>query len=286
MNIALIQPPIFWTTTAPLGPAYLAGELRTAGETATLIDFNIELLRRDPAAYVQVQGLTERFAHDSPLRTLAVAEIEPALSRTCATDWRTLDGLVDEWVSRILRTAPDLVGLSIHEESLLPALLIAYRLRQRAGRDGLPADCVLLYQPEDKRIQSFFLGGRYPTPEQTRAVAEALVHVTGGKVATADTGLPWSLPLRYVDKYQRRGRYQTPVGSAKHGARPEQQRRIGSEDGASPAGASVEPTGQDAGYRVFTTAHDRVVNAAALASRGLSMTSERAPVRVPNCMPP
>jgi hypothetical protein len=138
MNIALIQPPIFWTTTAPLGPAYLAGELRTAGETATLIDFNIELLRRDPAAYVQVQGLTERFAHDSPLRTLAVAEIEPALSRTCATDWRTLDGLVDEWVSRILRTAPDLVGLSIHEESLLPALLIAYRLRQRAGRDGRP----------------------------------------------------------------------------------------------------------------------------------------------------
>jgi ATP-dependent DNA helicase RecQ len=36
---------------------------------------------------------------------------------------------------------------------------------------------VLLYQPEDKRIQSFFLGGRYPTPEQTRAVAEALIQL-------------------------------------------------------------------------------------------------------------
>jgi ATP-dependent DNA helicase RecQ len=45
---------------------------------------------------------------------------------------------------------------------------------------------VLLYQPEDKRIQSFFLGGRYPTPEQTRAVAEALVHVADGKVAQVD----------------------------------------------------------------------------------------------------
>jgi ATP-dependent DNA helicase RecQ len=44
---------------------------------------------------------------------------------------------------------------------------------------------VLLYQPEDKRIQSFFLGGRYPTPEQTRAVAEALVHVTGGRIASS-----------------------------------------------------------------------------------------------------
>jgi ATP-dependent DNA helicase RecQ len=44
----------------------------------------------------------------------------------------------------------------------------------RAGRDGLPARAILLYRLEDRRIQNFFLRGRYPKPDEVRAVLNTL----------------------------------------------------------------------------------------------------------------
>jgi ATP-dependent DNA helicase RecQ len=61
----------------------------------------------------------------------------------------------------------------------LPGTLEAYYQEVgRAGRDGRPARCLLLFRPEDRGIQAFFLGGSYPTQRRleeiwdiTRAVA-------------------------------------------------------------------------------------------------------------------
>jgi len=44
----------------------------------------------------------------------------------------------------------------------------------RAGRDGEPALAGLLYQVEDRRIQSYFLGGKYPRRDDSRRVWEGL----------------------------------------------------------------------------------------------------------------
>lgn len=50
----------------------------------------------------------------------------------------------------------------------------------RAGRDGEPAEGLLLYDPEDQKLQRFFAGGRYPDDSDLVNAYHALGRVCGG----------------------------------------------------------------------------------------------------------
>jgi ATP-dependent DNA helicase RecQ len=65
-----------------------------------------------------------------------------------------------------------------------------YQGAGRAGRDGKPARCALLYRLEDKRIQSFFLGGKYPRRDESLRVFAVLQALASRPGADRGVSIP------------------------------------------------------------------------------------------------
>ncbi|HET9023234.1 MAG TPA: ATP-dependent DNA helicase RecQ [Burkholderiaceae bacterium] len=57
---------------------------------------------------------------------------------------------------------------------LPPGLDAYYQEAGRAGRDGEPADCTLIFFHQDRRLRQFLQAGRYPTVDDVLAVLAAL----------------------------------------------------------------------------------------------------------------
>ena len=113
------------------------------------------------------------------------------------------DLFMDEAIRAVVAT--NAFGLGIDKPNIrfvvhydLPGSLEAYTQEAgRAGRDGQPSHCILIYRMSDTRVQNYFLTGKYPDIEEVQRVF-GTIEVFGdqaGGVSMTDLRKILQLPL-------------------------------------------------------------------------------------------
>jgi ATP-dependent DNA helicase RecQ len=121
------------------------------------------------------------------------------------------DRVQQEWMDEItpVVVATTAFGMGINKPNLryvvhfdLPASLEAYYQEAgRAGRDGEPARATLIYDPRDRNIQSFFIGGSVPSESNLRELWDEIRRTLRAKEkSNPDDGKARTLTITEVAK--------------------------------------------------------------------------------------
>lgn len=151
-------------------------------KTASKVEFITRHTRSNPAAssivYCGSRRRVETVADELRKRGVAVQAYHAGLmpDRRAEVQDQFLSGGVDVLV------ATNAFGMGIDKANvrsvihcdLTQTVEAYYQEAGRAGRDGLPADCILLYQSEDRRLMDFFIAGTYPEPRTIQDVYGAV----------------------------------------------------------------------------------------------------------------
>ena len=135
---------------------------------------------------------------------------------------------MDESIRAVVAT--NAFGLGIDKPNIrfvvhydLPGSLEAYTQEAgRAGRDGLPSRCILIYRMSDTRVQNYFLTGKYPDVEEVQRVF-GTIEVFGDQadgVSMIDLRKILQLPLtklKVILALLKKSGYIEPVGKSAYG---------------------------------------------------------------------